>query len=161
MADYPFADLDTDREADHEAEELQVMITQAGIAEGTCSAKEFTSADDNLPVCQDFVDDTWMTDFLDEIGPRDKRDRLEDQEHEEEDEEDEEEDDCSKLVQPKLTTFKEVVQSLEDISAILDHRGYTSEATQVSHITDTVSALSYSVPSKRQATIDKFFQGFR
>ena len=107
-------------------------------------------------MCQDFVDDTWMTDFLDEIVPRDKGEWLD--KDQEEDEEDEEEDVSSKSVQPKLATFKEVIQSLEDVSAFSDHRGYTSEATQVSHITDMVAVLSYSALSTRQATIDEFFQ---
>ena len=51
-----FADLELDDES--EFDELQAMISRVGITEGTWFAREFTTADDELPVCQDFLDDT-------------------------------------------------------------------------------------------------------
>ena len=134
------------------------MITLAGITEGSCSAEEFATTDTNLPVCQEFDNDTWMTDFLAEIGPWNKVKHIDEEEQqEEEDEEDEGEDVSIRPVQLKLTTFSEAIQGLEAVAAILDFKGYTSEATQVSHITDVVAALKYSALNTRQATTDELF----
>ena len=64
---YSLAEL----EVDHGTDELQEMLTQVGIVGGsTCSGEDFTTADDQLSVCQDFINDTWNTDFQAEIGPR-------------------------------------------------------------------------------------------
>ena len=64
----PFADL----EVGCETGELEDMIK--GIRSGDCySTEEFTTADDDLPVCQDYADDSWEADFLAEIGPSKKR----------------------------------------------------------------------------------------
>ena len=128
-----------------------------GITEGACSATEFTTADDELPVCQDFVDDTWNADFLAEVGTRDKAACLDEgQQEDEEDEEDEEEGVSTKSPQPKLTTFRVAMQSL-DVAAFLDNKGCTYEATQVCYTRDLVAALSYSTTNTRQTTMDDFF----
>ena len=29
-----------------------------------CSAEEFTTGDNNVPVCQDFADDNWESEFI-------------------------------------------------------------------------------------------------
>ena len=129
---------------------LQAMITKAVITEGTCSAGEFPTADNNLPVCQDCDDDIWMTDFLAEIGLRNKVEHIcECQQLEKGDKEDEGKDVFFGPVQAKLTTFREAILSLEAIAVFLNYKGYTSEATHVSHIMDVVATLSYSDLSMR------------
>ena len=58
---------------------------------------------------------------------------------------------------PKLITFHEAMQSLYDVAAFLDYKGYTSEATEVSRVTNVVAALHYSSLTKaRQTTLDDF-----
>ena len=111
------------------------MITRVGIIKSTCFAKEFT-ADDELPVCQDFVDDMECA-LIAEVGPRDKAACLE-----EDQQEDEGEGVSSKSVQPKLTTFWKSMQSLDDVAAFLDSKGCTPESIQICHTRDVVGALS-------------------
>lgn len=98
LEDDPFADL----ELDYGSDELQAMIARVGIAEDACSAEEFTSADDQLPVCQDFSDDTWNEDFLAELGPRNKDSCLDEGHQEDEEEADEGEDMSRKSAQSTL-----------------------------------------------------------
>ena len=40
-------------------------------------------------------------------------------------------------------TYREAMQSLDNVAAFSDYEGFTSEATQVFHIKDSVAALSY------------------
>lgn len=156
-AEDPFADL----EVGSETGELEDMIKGMGCSD-CCSAEEFATADDDLPVCQDYADDSWEADFLAEIGPSKKKKDSDESQGQEEDEEEEGEDGegdsfCAPVL-PKLTTFREAMQSLDDVAAFLDYKGYTSEATEVSRVTNMVAALHYSVLSKaRQTTLDEFF----
>lgn len=46
------------------------MIRRIGSTEDSCPAKEFATADDDLPVCQDFAYYYWETDFPAQIGPK-------------------------------------------------------------------------------------------
>ena len=52
-----------------------------------CFAEEFTTADDELSVCQDFVKYTWNANFLAEVGSRDKAACLDEGQQEDKEEE--------------------------------------------------------------------------
>ena len=156
IADDPFADL----EADSETGELEDMIK--GIrSRHCCSADEFTTADKYPPVCQDYANDSWEDDFLADIAPSKKKkdsDESQEQEDEEEEEENGEGDSFCMPVLPKLTTFHQAMQNLDDVATFLDYKGYTSEATEVSRVTNVVAALHCSALTKaRQTTLDDYF----
>ena len=63
-------------------------------------------------------------------------------EGQQEDEEDDGEGVSSKSVQPKLTTTRETLQSLEDVVAFIENRGCTSDTAQVWYFRDLAAALS-------------------
>ena len=68
-------------------------------------------------------------------GPSSKTECLElvdSEEDEEEEEEQEEEDD--EIRQPKLNTFKEAIESIENVTAFLDFRGFTALASDASQL---------------------------
>ena len=53
------------------------------------------------------------------------------------------------------------MQSLDDVVTFLDYKGYNSEATEVSRVTNMAVALHYSALSKaRQTTLDTFFHKY-
>ena len=113
IADDPFADL----EVDSETGELEDMIK--GIrSRDCCSAEEFTTANEDLPVCQDYANDSWEDDFLANIVPSKKKkdsDESQEQEDKEEEEGNGEGDSFYTPVLPKLTTFHQAMQSLDDV----------------------------------------------
>ena len=61
------------------------------------------------------------------------------------------------FVQPRITTISKAMKSLVNVSAFMENKGCTSEATQVCHIKDLAAALSYSEDNTRQSTMDDFF----
>ena len=82
-----------------------------------CSVYEYVNGDSSLPVCVDTEGDNWDENWLNSLT--------------EEDEpidnpsgnEDEEELDIPPPL-PKIQTYNEAIQSLEDIKIFLEHRGH-------------------------------------
>ena len=68
MKTNPFAEL----EVNDDTEELRDMISRLGNADELCSAEDFISADNDIPVCSDTCSENWEADFLAQIGPKGK-----------------------------------------------------------------------------------------
>ena len=65
----------------------------------------------------------------------------------------EEEESC----EPKLKSFKEAMQYMEEVLCFLDHRGCTLEANQVSQLLDSVSLLSVQSKTWKQTCVTDYY----
>ena len=129
----PFADIDEGTEdADSSSNimdtELSDLISQLQGSEDACSASDLVSAEEALPVCSEFTDETWDEEFLAELGPRDKSPCPDEQSENEGEDEDEPELKPAPAL-PHLKSFREAMTYLEDVHIFLEYRGYTPEAT--------------------------------
>ena len=132
----PFADID-------ENLELQHLIEQTGCE--SCTPQEFISGDDDLPVCVEMDEENWESTFLEELTAA---------EGEAEDasldlDEDNNFDDDP--VVPKLKTYKEAINSLEDVCQFLEHKGHGMEALSIASSIDHIVSLKTS--NSRQTTL--------
>ena len=57
-------------------------------------------------------------------------------------------------VVPRLKTYKEAINSLEDVCQFLEHRGHGIEALSIGSSIDRIVALNHS--NARQATLDEY-----
>ena len=71
----------------------------------------------------------------------------------EEDEEEEEDE----IRQPKLKTFEEAIESIENVTTFLDFRGFTVLASDASQLASTMVSLHFELSKARQFTLDEFF----
>ena len=113
----PFADIDndtedTDSDLDIMDTELSDLISRLQDSEDACSVSDLVSAEEALPVCSEFTDETWDEEFLAELGPRDKSQCL-DELSENEGEDEDEPSPASAL--PRLKSFREAMSYLEDV----------------------------------------------
>ena len=77
----------------------------------SCPATEYVDGDADLPVCAEFVAETWEEDFLQSLTEPD-------------DEHSHESDEEMDILPspPKLASFQEAIQALEDVKHFLEHR---------------------------------------
>ena len=60
---------------------------------------------------------------------------------------------------PKIGSFSEAIDSLEDVKAFLDAKRYSEQPTVVASAVDTVASLNCSsLASGRQSTPDEYFR---
>ena len=67
--------------------------------------------------------------------------------------------DSSVILQPRIKSFfTEAIRHLTDVAFFLDNKGFTTEATEVNHLTTSVMRLSYISYASRskQSTLDAF-----
>ncbi len=119
----PFSDID----------ELQCLIEQTGSE--SCTAREFITGDDNLPICADMDNENWEETFLKEQTENEVESAME---------VDDEEDECDEaaIVVPKLKTYKEIINVLEDVSQFLEFKGHTGEALSVGSFIDRIAVIA-------------------
>ena len=96
---------------------------------------------DDLPVCMELDNDSWEADFFKQLGQ--EKQKVADEKEDREDEMD------SQPLSPKLPTFKEAVQSLENVQQFLESRGYI-EALRIGSAIDTMTVLK--LKSSKQTT---------
>ncbi len=132
----PFSDID----------ELQCLIEQTGSE--SCTAREFITGDDNLPICADMDNENWEETFLKELTENEVESAMK---------VDDEEDECDEtaIVVPKLKTYKEIINVLEDVSQFLEFKGHAGEALSVSSFIDRIAVIAYS--TAKQTTLDQYF----
>ena len=153
--DDPFAALEEDDDSAEDVSgaisDLQELVSKL---DESCSAAEFIAADNDLQVHIDDVD--WEGDFLAQIGPTSSKRQCQDnvQESDEEDEGEEE----STVIEPRLNSLSEALTALKDAFEFLDHKGFTTEATQVMCVVSTVASLCHTEACRknRQTTLDHF-----
>ena len=141
--DDPFQDVDGTLE-------LSSLISHAMGDLDQCSVQEYTEGETSLPVCVD-LDYEWNENFLSGITREDHEDPL----SVESDGEDGENMDISPPV-PKIVSFKEAIQSIEDVQLFLENRGLFEQASSASLLLDQVTSWYLSCLS--QVTLDHYLE---
>ena len=137
--DDPFLEVD-------ERMELDRLIEKTG--DGGCMLDEFLTGDSSLPVCMETDDDNWQTTFFEELaGTHTSQSEEEDEEIEDENEDNDDE-------APKIKSYKEAINTLEDVSRFLEYKGHGQETLRVGSFVDTLVTLKNQ--SAQQTALDSF-----
>ena len=153
--------LDTDLDVQMLCEDedpFQDIDIQAGMSSliscsmGTlshCSVDEYIDGDNFLPTCVDIDgddwDESWLNSLADEPEPS-STSQVSDDEDEELD---------LPPSQPKLKSFKQAMESLEDVQIFLEHSGCLEQAFTTSSLISELA--SCHAKSLVQSTLDKYF----
>ena len=139
----PFEDLDSQIN-------LEGLISRTMGTTNKCSAEAYINGDHELPTCAEFDDETWDQTFLESLSEQTNQN-----EHSVEDKESDTED-IDLLPPPlKIKTFKEAIDSLQDVKNFLENPLCFTEATDTSCLIDKIAML-HSV-NARQSTLDEYF----
>ena len=90
-------------------------------------------AESDLPVCPEFADDTWEEEFMADLGPHTKTPITESDSDSDMDK-DQEDITENEEPAPHVKIFHEAITCWEDVHSFLEHRGYTSEATDLEDV---------------------------
>ena len=134
----PFLDID-------DTAQLGSLIHSA-MGGSSCSAEEYITGEDDLPVCADFACEDWDENWLNSLNDNPESDTG-----------DIEEVDYDLLPPPpKLTCFKQAIEALEDVQVFLEYRGYVEQATFVGKVMTNLAGIS--ADNYTQTTIDHNFE---
>ena len=125
----PFQDIDEDVG-------ISSLISRTMGTLHQCSVEEYVNGDNSLSVCVDMDDDQWDENFLDSL--------TEEEEPVTGDEEEEEFNVPPPV--PKIHSFKEAIQSLDDIKVFLEDRGCFEQAS-------TATSLLAQMASSHSSTL--------
>ena len=114
-----------------------------------CSVEEYVNGDNSLSVCVDMDDDQWDASFLDSLTEEEEPMSLTDGEEEEEEFN-------VPPPAPKLQSFKEAIQSLDDIKVFLEDRGHFEQASTAAALFAQMASSHSS--TMMQLTLDHFFE---
>lgn len=117
--------------------EIESLIEKTMPAGEGCTVTEYLGGEDDLPICTDLDSDRWEDNFMAELGQQDE----EDEEGDEEDEEGDEGMEDEPLPPLKVQSFKEAIESLENVQKFLESRGYIQEALGIGSAVDTVAGV--------------------
>ena len=134
--------------------ELQALIDKTMTAQEKCAVDEYVNGDDDLAVCVDLDSDCWEENFLAQIG-QDGQETPQVPDDDEDEDEDVQEMDGELPPLLKLHSYKEAIQSLEDVQQFLYSRGHTKEAMCIGSSIDTVASLK--TISSKQTTLHNYF----
>ena len=123
----PFVDIDD-----------TVSLIHSVMGGSRCSAEEYITGEEALPVCADFDCEDWdENESLNDSPNSDSGDNPDS------DTGDTEEVDYDLLPPPpKLTCFKQAIEALEDVQVFLEHRGYVEQATSVGKVMTNLAGIS-------------------
>ena len=141
---------DTDPFADIEGSEgLAELISQVASGQDRCSVEEYVDGDSITPVCAEFDDQNWEEAFIQSLT-----EPAETEQHS-----DEETDDETDLPPPalKIRSFREALESLEDVRNFLESRSCFPEVTVANTLIDSVAQLHTTSACSRQSSICDFF----
>ena len=116
--------------------------------------EEFVSDDRDLQTSVNIYGDNWSEEFLNSLpGPSSDSDNVptDDMELAEEQEEEDSR-------EPKLKSYREALQYMEDVLCYLDHRGCTTEANQASQLLDSINYLCIQSNSLKQTHVTDYFK---
>ena len=89
--------------------------------------------------------DSWEADFLEQLGEEEQDEQQMDGEGPDEDD----------VITPKLSNFKEAIQSLDNVQEFLESRGYIEEAFNIGSAVDTLTSLK--IKSSQQTSLHDYF----
>lgn len=114
----PFVDID---------DTLQLgPLIRSAMGGSSCSAEEYLTGEDALPVCADFDCEDWDENWLNSLNDNPDSDTGDNPDS---DTGDTEEVDYDLLPPPpKLTCFKQAIEALEDVQVFLKYQGYVEQA---------------------------------
>ena len=107
--------------------EMQCLIEKTMPVGESCGLDEYLRGDDDLPVCVE-LDDSWENKFLEQLGK-------EGQDLNDNADEDIIEQDI------KIHSFKEAIESLEQVQFFLESEGHVQEALDIGSVVDTVASI--------------------
>ena len=113
------------------------------------SSEEYVNGDNDLALCVDLDDQKWEENFMDNLVQEEIADTTE-----EESDVDEEFD--ISLPSPKIKSYREAIQSLEDSQIFLDSRGCLEAATHVSSNSLINLVACHHVSNLTQTTLDQY-----
>ena len=65
----PFTDLDDSADGSDEEDELLHLMNAVQGSDGACTVQEMMTAENEVPICSEFSDDTWDEQFMTELQP--------------------------------------------------------------------------------------------
>ena len=117
-------------------------LIHSAMGGSSCSAEEYITGEDALPVCTYFED--WYENWLNSLNDNPDSDTG-----------DTEEVDYDLLPLPsKLTCFKQAIEALEDVQVFLEYQGSVEQATSVGKVTTNLAGISAN--NYTQTTIDQY-----
>ena len=130
----PSQDADPFLEADVQME-LEGLIEKAVPGE-RCSVQEYIDGDDSLAVCTDLDSENWEVNFMAELGQDTTgNDRINESDDETPGEE---------VSPPKITSYSEAVESIENVQQFLVNQGHVQESLSLGSWVDTIAFLKLS-----------------
>ena len=111
-----------------------------------CSVEEYVSGENSLPTCREMDDENWEDAFLEDLCREPVKGTMQDKEDDEGSDEIE--------LAPKINTYKEVNEYLEEVQHFLESRGHAMEAFKIGSIMDDVSCIQ--INAARQTALDSW-----
>ena len=139
-------ELDIDNDPFLEADiytQVQSLIEQTMPTDEHCNVNDYLN--DDVPVCMEAEIDSWEADFLEQLGEEEQDEQQMDGEGPDEDD----------VITPKLSNFKEAIQSLDNVQEFLESRGYIEEAFNIGSAVDTLTSLK--IKSSQQTSLHDYF----
>ena len=148
----PFTDLDDSAEGSDEEDELLHLMNAVQGSDGACTVQEMMTAENEVPICSEFSDDTWDEQFMTELQPNSSETCVSS-------DEDECEQDIPEPPAKRVKMYKEAVECLEDVRLFLEQKGHTELATEADILVNKVSQLQCSqMNCSVQSSITSYFK---
>ena len=122
-------------------EEMERLLQMAMPSERRCTLTEYLEGDNDLQVCMEVGSEDWEEDFFQQLRGKDEEP---DNDSEDDDIDDDDEDMIEMDLEPpspKVKTFKEAVEALEEVSKFLENRGYVQAHSMLGSVIDEVAGL--------------------
>ena len=133
----PFADLDDSADNSDAEDELLHLMNAVQGSDGACTLQEIMTAENEVPICYEFADDTWDATFMSELQPNSSEACVSS-------DEDESEQDAPEPPAKRVKTDTEAVECLEDVRVFLEQRGHTQAATEADILVNKVTKFQCS-----------------
>ena len=110
------------------------------------------TAENEVPICSEFSDDTWDERFMTELQPKSSEACVSS-------DEDECEHDIPEPPAKRVKMYKEAVECLEDVRLFLEQKGHTELATEADILVNKVTQLQCSqMNCSVQSSITSYFK---
>ena len=134
-----------------QAQVLQQLILETNL-EGACDMGEYVHSEDSLPICHEYDDEKWDDQFMSNLA---SESATEEPNEPDEDDEDHDIEVTAEIEAPlRISSFPEVVKTLEDVKLYLESKQCLEVAQDVGFVIDSVAACRRRF--QRQTTVDEF-----